>query len=44
VKTDMNTGGDLDVVTGAKSSVEMALLDEDGPSGSFTHLGETLPW
>lgn len=44
VKTDMNTGGDLDVVTGARSGVQMALLGEDGPSGSFTHLGETLPW
>lgn len=44
VKTDMNTGGDLDVTTGAQSSVQMALLGADGPSGSFTHLGETLPW
>ena len=44
VKTDMNSGGELDVVTGAKSSVGMALLDEAGPTGSFTHLGETLPW
>ena len=44
VKTDMNSSGDLDVVTGAKSSVEMALLDESGPTGSFTHLGEVLPW
>jgi NAD(P)-dependent dehydrogenase (short-subunit alcohol dehydrogenase family) len=44
VKTDMNANGDLDVVTGAKSSVAMALLDADGPSGSFTHLGETLRW
>lgn len=44
VRTDMNGSGDLDVVTGAKSSVEMALLDESGPNGSFTHLGEVLPW
>ena len=44
VQTDMNAGGDLDVTTGAKSSVQMALLDEAGPTGSFTHLGETLPW
>ena len=44
VKTDMNSSGDLDVVTGAKSSVGMALLDEAGPTGSFTHLGEVLPW
>ena len=44
VKTDMNAGGDLDVATGARSSVQMALLGDDGPSGTFTHLGETLPW
>lgn len=44
VKTDMNSNGDLDIITGAKSSVEMALLDDAGPTGSFTHLGEVLPW
>ena len=44
VKTDMNAGGDIDVQLGAKSSVDMALLGTDGPSGSFTHLGEVLPW
>lgn len=45
VKTDMNKGeGELEVSAGAKSSVEMALLGADGPSGSFTHLGRTLPW
>ena len=44
VKTDMNSSGDLDVYTGAKSSVGMALLEEAGPTGSFTHLGEALPW
>jgi len=44
VKTDMNSSGELDIVTGAKSSVEMALLDDAGPSGSFVHLGEVLPW
>ena len=44
VKTDMNANGDLDIVTGAKSSVEMALLGADGPTGSFTHLGQALRW
>ncbi len=44
VKTDMNSSGDLDVYTGAKSSVGMALLEEAGPTGSFSHLGEALPW
>lgn len=45
VQTDMNGGaGQIDVPTGAKSSVEMALLDENGPTGTFTHRGKTLPW
>ncbi|MDF3983278.1 SDR family oxidoreductase [Luteibacter sp. PPL201] len=45
VQTDMNGGqGDIDVPTGAKSSVGMALIGADGPTGSFTYLGKTLPW
>ena len=45
VKTDMNAGeGEIDVPTGAKSSVGMALLADDGPTGTFTYLGKTLPW
>jgi NAD(P)-dependent dehydrogenase (short-subunit alcohol dehydrogenase family) len=44
-KTDMNDGaGDLEVSAGAATSVEMALLDGDGPSGSFVHMGATVPW
>ncbi len=44
VKTDMNAQGDLEVADGARTSVRMALLDEHGPSGSFVHFEETLPW
>jgi NAD(P)-dependent dehydrogenase (short-subunit alcohol dehydrogenase family) len=45
VKTDMNGGdGELDISEGAKSSVELALIDADGPTGSFSHLGQILPW
>ena len=44
VKTDMNSYGDIEVTDGAKSSVELALIGADGPTGSFTHLGQTLPW
>ena len=44
VKTDMNSHGDLEVADGAKSSVELALIGADGPTGSFSHLGKTLPW
>jgi len=45
VKTDM--GGDtapMEIVDGAKTSVALALIGADGPSGSFTHLGQSLPW
>ena len=45
VKTDMNAGeGEIDVPTGAKTSVAMALVGADGPSGGYVYLGETLPW
>ncbi len=45
VKTDMNEGdGELEIADGARSSVQMALAGSDGPTGSFTHRGETLPW
>jgi NAD(P)-dependent dehydrogenase (short-subunit alcohol dehydrogenase family) len=45
VKTDM--GGEnapMEIVDGAKTSVQLALIGEDGPNGAFIHLGETLPW
>jgi NAD(P)-dependent dehydrogenase (short-subunit alcohol dehydrogenase family) len=44
VRTDMNANGELDIATGARGSVMMALIDDTGPTGSFTHLGEVLPW
>ncbi|WP_140720277.1 MULTISPECIES: SDR family oxidoreductase [Gammaproteobacteria] len=45
VKTDMNGGqGELGVEDGARSSVQMALVGSDGPNGSFTHMGQVLPW
>lgn len=45
VKTDM--GGDeapMEVEDGAKTGVALALLDDDGPSGGFFHMGEVMPW
>jgi NAD(P)-dependent dehydrogenase (short-subunit alcohol dehydrogenase family) len=45
VKTDM--GGEaapMDIPDGAKSSVEMALIDESGPSGGFYHMGVHMRW
>lgn len=44
VKTDMNSAGNLEVEEGARSSVELALIDASGPTGSFSHLGKSLPW
>ncbi|QHW00546.1 SDR family oxidoreductase [Spirosoma endbachense] len=29
---------------GAKSGVALALMDENGPAGTFSQAGETLPW
>ncbi|MET0656137.1 MAG: SDR family oxidoreductase [Pseudoxanthomonas sp.] len=45
VKTDMNKGGgDLEISEGAETSIAMALLDENGPSGTFQYRGDILPW
>jgi NAD(P)-dependent dehydrogenase (short-subunit alcohol dehydrogenase family) len=45
VKTDMGTdAAPMNVVEGAKTSVELALLGEDGPTGKYIHLGNELPW
>ena len=44
VRTDMNPGGDLTVQDGARTAVTLAILPDDGPTGGFFHLGETLPW
>ena len=45
VKTDMGgEGAQLDIVTGAKTSVELATLQDSGPHGEFLHLGKPLPW
>jgi NAD(P)-dependent dehydrogenase (short-subunit alcohol dehydrogenase family) len=44
-KTDMNDGaGDLEPAAGAATSVSLALLDDDGPTGSYVHAGKVLPW
>jgi NAD(P)-dependent dehydrogenase (short-subunit alcohol dehydrogenase family) len=45
VKTDMGgAAAPMEVVEGAKTGVAMALIGPDGPNGSYTHLGRTLPW
>ncbi|HEK19338.1 MULTISPECIES: SDR family oxidoreductase [unclassified Mucilaginibacter] len=46
VKTELggNDVAPMEIVDGAKTSVELALINEDGPTGGFYHLGEQLPW
>ena len=45
VKTEMGTDeAPMEVVDGAKTSVALALLPEDGPTGQFIHMGESVPW
>ena len=45
VKTDMGgPNATLELSEGGRTSVELALLDEDGPTGGFFHLGKPVPW
>ena len=45
VKTDMNAGeGEIDVPDGARTSVALALIDDNGPNGSYRYLDDVLPW
>ncbi|MGA8531695.1 MAG: SDR family oxidoreductase [Acidobacteriaceae bacterium] len=45
VKTDMGTdAAPMEIPDGAKTSVALATLPDDGPTGAYIHLGETLPW
>jgi NAD(P)-dependent dehydrogenase (short-subunit alcohol dehydrogenase family) len=45
VKTDMG-GPDapMELSQGSKTSVALATLPDDGPTGGFFHLGQPLPW
>ena len=45
VKTDM--GGEsapMELADGVRTSVELAMLPADGPTGGFFHLGDSLPF
>jgi NAD(P)-dependent dehydrogenase (short-subunit alcohol dehydrogenase family) len=46
VQTELggNEQAPMNIHDGAKTSVELALIGEDGPNGRFIHLGEELPW
>jgi NAD(P)-dependent dehydrogenase (short-subunit alcohol dehydrogenase family) len=45
VKTEMGgSAAPMEVAEGGKTSVQLATLPDDGPTGGYFHLGETLPW
>jgi NAD(P)-dependent dehydrogenase (short-subunit alcohol dehydrogenase family) len=45
VKTEMGTdAAPMEIPDGAKTSVQLALLSADGPTGGYFHMGEALPW
>jgi NAD(P)-dependent dehydrogenase (short-subunit alcohol dehydrogenase family) len=45
VKTDMGgAGAALEIEEGGKTSVQLATLPEDGPTGGYFHMGKPLPW
>jgi len=45
VKTDLGTSAaPMEVTDGASTVVDLALIDNAGPSGQFVHLGEEQPW
>src|SRR5262249_13956309 len=45
VKTDMGgSAAPLEVSEGGKTSVQLASLPDDGPTGGYFHLRQPLPW
>lgn len=45
VKTDMGgAAAPMEITDGAKTSVHLATLAANGPTGGFFHAGEPLPW
>lgn len=45
VQTDMGgSSAPMSIEDGAKTSVELALIPDNGPTGGYFHMGESLPW
>jgi NAD(P)-dependent dehydrogenase (short-subunit alcohol dehydrogenase family) len=45
VKTEMGTdAAPMEIPDGAKTSVRLATLPEDGPTGGYFHMDQPLPW
>ena len=45
VKTELGgEGANMEIPDGAKTSVALATVGEDGPNGAYLHMGEPIPW
>jgi NAD(P)-dependent dehydrogenase (short-subunit alcohol dehydrogenase family) len=45
VKTEMGgSAAPIELADGGKTSVQLATLPDDGPTGGYFHLGQPLPW
>lgn len=45
VKTDMGgSSAPMEISEGGKTSVQLATLPDDGPTGGYFHNGKSLPW
>ena len=45
VKTDMGTdAAPMEIPDGAKTSVRLATLPDNGPTGGYFHMNDALPW
>jgi len=45
VKTEMGTdAAPMEIPDGAKTSVRLATLPDDGPTGGYFHMADALPW
>ena len=45
VKTDLGgEGAPMEIEEGAKTSVALATIGENGPNGAYLHMGKPLPW
>ncbi|MGO9462707.1 MAG: SDR family oxidoreductase [Isosphaeraceae bacterium] len=45
VKTDMGgPAAPMELSEGCKTSIQLATLPDDGPTGGFFHLGKRVPW
>ena len=45
VKTEMGTdAAPMEIPDGARTSVQLATLPANGPTGGYFHMGESLPW